>query len=328
MKVNYYFRNQGPGNFSIESVFATVLKGIQARAEVEQFNTRSPFDLRSAWRFRKLNADVHHITGAVNYLALGLPASRLVITVHDIGHFTETLKGFKRCIYKYLFWTLPLRRAAMITAISEFTQSELIRHFSVPPEKIVVIPNPVDPVFQPGTIEERTIRVILQIGGSKNKNVDVLISAVKGLNVKLLLVRQQDTELSQRLNAAGIDFEFRMNLSKKELLAAYQDCDILYFASTYEGFGLPILEAMAVGRPVITSNISPMKEVAGEAALLVNPNNVSEVRNAISAVMQSPELRDKLIKKGMQNVKRYQGEAIAEQYFMLYQDIVSKHAKG
>jgi glycosyltransferase involved in cell wall biosynthesis len=94
------------------------------------------------------------------------------------------------------------------------------------------------------------------------------------------------------------------------------------FVSTYEGFGLPILEAQAVGRPVLTSNFSPMLDVAGEGALKVDPFDVAAIRGGLQKLLTQPDLREDLVKKGFENVKKYSATAIAEQYVALYREVL------
>jgi len=110
-------------------------------------------------------------------------------------------------------------------------------------------------------------------------------------------------------------------LTDEELVQAYQRCDMVVFASLYEGFGLPILEAQAMGRPVITSNFGAMKEAAGEGALLVDPYSVEAIREAILRVKNEPGLREELVRKGRENVERFRPEAVARQYAEIYRSL-------
>jgi glycosyltransferase involved in cell wall biosynthesis len=110
-------------------------------------------------------------------------------------------------------------------------------------------------------------------------------------------------------------------LTDEELVAAYQRCDMVVFASLYEGFGLPILEAQATGRPVITSNFGAMREAAGDGALLVDPYSVDEIRAAILRIKNEPALREELVRKGRENVERFRAPVVAARYAELYRQI-------
>lgn len=322
--VNYYFRNSGEGNFSIEIVFDIVINKLNNRFIINRYNTKRPIDLRSIFLFRQHKGDLFHITGAVNYLAFGLPASRTIITVHDVGHYAETLRGLRKLIYKYFFWKLPLRRARMITTISDFSKQQLIKHFSIRPEKIVVIPNPVNPSFRFVPRRNNVIPVILQIGAGKNKNVETLLEAVKTLKVKLLLIRPVDETLIRQMDAYNTQYEFRHNLTEEKLMEAYAESDIVYFASTYEGFGLPILEAMAIGRPVITSNLSPMKDITLDNGILVDPLNANQVREGLQLLLTQPAVFTGYVERGLKHAQLYNADHVANLYNELYQRMINE----
>ena len=104
----------------------------------------------------------------------------------------------------------------------------------------------------------------------------------------------------------------------------YEKCDILSFVSTYEGFGLPIIEAQTCGRVVITSNISSLPEVAGNGAYFINPYDITEIKNGIKELINNSKLRDELIQNGIENVKRFNPEQIANQYKELYQKVLNE----
>jgi len=118
-----------------------------------------------------------------------------------------------------------------------------------------------------------------------------------------------------------ISHEILSGLTNNELIEQYQQCDMLSFVSLLEGFGLPILEAQSTGRPVITSNLSSMPEVAGRGACLVDPYNVGSIREGILKVIKDSEYRETLIAEGLENVKRFNIETVTQQYIELYQEV-------
>lgn len=167
--------------------------------------------------------------------------------------------------------------------------------------------------------------VILQIGAKENKNLPNLIEAIASLRCRLLIVGQMTEQVKQLLNDNCICYENYVNISNNQIQNMYRRCDLITLISKFEGFGLPILEGNAAGKPVITSNISSMPEVAGNAAVLVNPDDVSAIRAAINSVIQSSELRNDLIKKGRENIRRFAPETVAAQYVELYRRVIASN---
>lgn len=323
VKINYYFRNPGSSNYSIENVFDSIIPYVKRRFEINRYYTDRAVDIFFFIKLRALEHNIHHITGAVNYLAVRLPSSRLILTVHDIEYYQRGLHGLKKWLYGLLYFRIPLRRARVITAISQFTKDELIKEFKIAPAKITVIPNPLNPSFRfvKKKRGEMDVFKIMQIGGAAHKNLERLIDAVKGLDVKLLLIRRPTNDIIQLLNQNRCLYEFRYALSNEQIAEVYAEADILFFASTYEGFGLPIIEAMAVGTPVITSDISPMKEIAGNAAVLVPPKDVGKIRGAIEKLKVDKDFYNSKIYSGRKIADSYNAEIIAEKYMALYKNL-------
>jgi len=324
LKVAYYYRKPSLYNFSIENVFGTIQGGLSDRVKFEKIVAASNFDLNLIFSNRP-HADVYHITGAIHYAALGLPHWRTLVTVHDLGHLLNTLSGLRQYLYKKLFWDFPLRNVRYITTISDFTRNQLIAVFPEFKHNVITIYNPVSPFYSYSPPKREEKLTVMQIGAGTNKNVVRLITALEmcKCKVKLLLIRPFDHGLASMLTSKKIAFEFKSGLTQSQLAAAYQQCNVLFFASTYEGFGLPILEAMACGRPVITSNQPPMTEVAGDAAMLVSPTEPRQIAAAIDAIASSETLCDELIGKGLIRTKFFSASKIAHQYEQLYSEIAN-----
>lgn len=325
MKVTWYFRPPNPTNFSMEELFEQLADELEGKVNIYQYyvDNRHRF-MQSISDAAQYQSQINHITGAVNYLVYALPPEKTIITIHDIGHYTNTLGGFKKLFYKKFWLQWPLARAKYVTAISNFTKDELIKRLGIYPDKIRVIHNPFPRSFIHDSRDFNTEKPrILQIGSGHNKNVERIIEAVEGINCKLILVRQSSPGLIDRLEKANMDYEIRTGLSFEGVRETYRGCDMLLFPSTYEGFGLPIVEAQAAGIPVITSNQASMPEVAGTGACFVNPFDVVDIRKAVRKVISEKEYRAELVQKGYDNIRRFDVSHIANQYLELYDDVLS-----
>ncbi len=322
MKVTHYMRDKRNGNYSIEQIFEAIRNEIRTKIDFKVFYQQKPIDIKSILGARNYSGDVNHITGDSNLLIYGLPSKKTIITVHDIGHYEFTLKGIHKFIFGYLWFKLPLKKAKKITTISHFTKQKLISHFGIHPDKIEVIHNPVFPSFRYTPKEFNAERpVILQVGSGSNKNVKRLIEAAENLNCSLCFVRRPDENLVGKLKTKKIHYTWHSNVSMDELIVLYQNADIVFFASTYEGFGMPIIEAQAIGRPVITSNFAPMTEVGGNAALYVDPFDANAIKSAIQAIIANKDLRNSLVEKGKVNIQQFTISTIAQKYSSLYKSL-------
>jgi len=326
MNLSFFFRKPSPVFHSIEEQFFAVQKALPedithnnrfAKCHSKGFFRRLFIMIHAAFN----QGDINHITGDIHFVALFLKKKKTILTVHDIGSVLNKT-GIKHKILRYFWFTMPFARVQYITVISEFTKQEILENFTLDPEKISVIP---DCVSAKISYSEKSFNTekpnILQIGTKANKNLENLIPALEGISCKLTIIGKLSEKQTALLKTHEIDYENRFNLPFLVLLDTYKQADIVTFISTYEGFGVPILEAQASGRPVITSNLSPMKEVAGEGALLVNPENPEEITSAFNQLISDAGLRKTLIEKGLENVKKYSAKSVADQYSKLYKTV-------
>lgn len=316
-------RRSRAGAYSIEELFHAIAREMSASAEVTEYRAGSRWSiLRDVWRLRKMRADIYHVTGDINYFVLLLPRNKVVLTVHDIGHYLYGLRGLKRWVYKWLWLVLPIRAASTVTAVSKETRKNIVSHLNILGDRIETIENCHSAIFKPVSRPfNHACPVILQVGTKPYKNVPRLIEALRGIKCQLILIGHLDTALEQKLAQCGVNYVNLVDLSHEELYRQYVACDLVSFVSIGEGFGVPIIEAQAVGRPLVTSRVSPMQEVAGDGACLVDPLDVAQIRNGILRIIADSEYRDQLVERGLRNVAGYSPASISSQYLDLYRRI-------
>lgn len=278
--------------------------------------------------FKKPPADIYHITGHIHFIGLILPKEKTVLTIPDLT-ILRTRKGLRRFIIKKLFFDLPVKKLKYITAISEETKNEIIKHIQCQEEKIRVIDIPLqDNLYLKHKKRFNSVcPVILQIGTASHKNILNLVKALKDIKCRLRIIGKIEQPLLNELKKNNINYSNDVGLSDAEIRGEYEKADIVAFCSVYEGFGLPIIEAQAMKTPVITSNRNPMKEIAGGAAILVEPDDVSSIGNGIRQIIDDEHLRTVLVEKGLENIKRFEPAHIAELYENLYVEIVENIKK-
>lgn len=316
--------------FSIENYFTSVRKElpkhIQVKVAVCRYISQGLFKrIYNTIEASFQKADIFHVTGDVHYLTLLLPKKRTVLTIHDCV-FMQHPSSLARKILKLFWLTLPAKSTTFITCISEKTKEEVLRHISYDSNRIVVIPTAVnEQLFVPSPKEfQKMCPTILLIGATPNKNIERVAQALCGVPCKVSIVGLLSAEQQLTLDKYHIDYHNEAGISNVRVAEKYREADILLFASIYEGFGMPILEAQLTGRIVITSNISPMKEVAGDGAFLVDPFDPDSIRNGVSQVIEDEAMRNTLIEAGFNNAKRFSARKIAEQYAELYKKVLEE----
>jgi glycosyltransferase involved in cell wall biosynthesis len=320
--VTHYHRRPLSSSYSIERVYGDVRRSMDApyhcRVAVSRFPSKGV--LRRLYNILEAvprQSDVNHITGDVHYLALFLRRRRTVLTIHDCVSL-ERLYGLRRTLLWLLWYKLPVMRAAAITVGSKWAAGELLRHVRCPQTQIHVVPHSVSPCFQPTPRPRGWPPTVLQVGTGANKNLLRLADALGGLVCRLHVVGEMTSEQREALARHRIDYRVSCGLTDQGIRAAYEEADAVAFVSTYEGFGLPIIEAQAVGRPVITSDVGPMPEVAGDAACTVDPLDVGSIRTGIHRVLYDQDYADALVERGFMNVRRYEPHAVARRYADIY----------
>ena len=270
---------------------------------------------------------INHVIGDFNYATFFMPKGKTILTIHDLYRlYVYNANPFKTFIFKWFWLRIPILKSAVVTAVSQCTRDEILKYENCAPEKIRVIYNCISPDFKPvPKIFNKEKPVLLQMGTRANKNIERLVQAIAGIHCKLDIVGKPNQETIELLHHCKIDYNWGSNLSKKEIIQKYADCDMLVFVSTYEGFGMPIIEANAVERAVVTSNVSAMPEIAGNAACLVDPLDIASIREGIIRVIGDDAYRQSLIEAGRKNKARFEAKNIAGQYHDLYKEVYSKN---
>lgn len=329
MKVVQMMRKPNGSAFSIERLFNDIRDSLPKDIAVEAYI--SLYLSRGIWRrlFTMIKAmrqqgDVNHITGDVHFLTIFLRRNKTILTIHDCVTL-ERLTGIKYQLFRFFWYWLPAKRSAVITVISESTKAELLRHLGKGDWNVIVVPDFVSPEFE--FIDKKfnhACPVILQVGTKSNKNIERVAAALKGVSCKLVIIGKLVPTQVSALEENGVDYESHFAIPRETLVEHYRDCDIVMFASLYEGFGLPILEAQATGRPVVTSNLYSMPEVGGDGACYVDPYNIDDIRRVVERLIFDTDFREKSINAGLDNVEKFQLTNIAGQYAELYRSVYSE----
>ncbi|HZU20867.1 MAG TPA: glycosyltransferase family 1 protein [Gaiellaceae bacterium] len=237
-----------------------------------------------------------------------------VVTVHDLSFERDasSMGRFDRLLFRTLV-PRAVRRARRVLAVSERTRRDLEELYRVPPEKIVVTPNGVDPRFAPGGSQGS---YLLYVGAiEERKDPLAALDAARDAGMRLVVVGpERDGGLARRLEAGGADV--RGYVEGEELARLYREAAALVFPSRYEGFGLPVLEAMASGTPVVATPDAAVREVAADAALYAQPAELG------AAVRRAVAERARLAAAGLERARLFSWEAAARTTLAVYEEVL------
>jgi len=269
-----------------------------------------------------------------------------IITLHDLSHLHyPQLHPNERVAYLRRQLPRSLHNASHIIVDAQSTRQELIEIFDLPGEHISVIPLGVDPSFHSanaeaasstlerfglrpkhyllsvGTLEprkniERTLQAYAALPEYLRRDFPLVLSGGKGWKDEAILARVKQIKLPGRVVLTGY-------VAHQELLALYASCAVFVYPSLYEGFGLPILEAMAAGAPVITANTSAMPEVAGDAALLIDPMSADAIAAAMQRLLEDRELAAALSAHGRERARGFTWARTAQETLKVYRRVLS-----
>jgi glycosyltransferase involved in cell wall biosynthesis len=291
---------------------------------------------------RRERADLFH---APHYVLPALAPCRSVVTIHDCIHlrFPQYLPSRLGHTYARMALWVATHRSARVLTVSEASKRDILEFFDVPESKITVIYNAIDERFSEEPAADEVLRVkeryqlndpfILYAGNIKpHKNLVRLIEAFSQIRqgpfqeLKLLIIGDQISKLPALRRAVHQlklhkHVRFLGYIPDETLAVLYRSAEVFVFPSLYEGFGLPPLEAMASGTPVVTSNVSSLPEVAGDAAVLVDPYDVDSIVEGLRRVLSDPALAAELRRKGLERAREFSWERSVAKTRQVYQQV-------
>ena len=290
--------------------------------------------------------DIYH--GPTQHIPRSIRETRIpkIITMHDLiyRHYPELCPGQDLDALDR-----QLSRACSVSdriiAVSQSTKIDLVNLFSISPDKISVIYSACDTRYGNKVPEHIRIRIkekyhlpdryLLYVGSmTERKNLLSIVDAINRLPVNkrlpLVVIGDMTSYTDKVLNFSDKNkirewLIFPSNVSTNELPAVYQGAELFIYPSLYEGFGMPVLEALTSGVPVITSNVSAMPEAGGPNTRLINPTDVDEIAWGIEEIVGDSELRGTMILAGKEHAKRFSGEVVTNQIFNLYINEIHKY---
>jgi glycosyltransferase involved in cell wall biosynthesis len=322
---------------ALSSRFRAVVETAGPYSVAEQFAL--PMDLR------REGVELFH---APHYVLPPLTPCRAVVTIHDCIHLRFPQYLPSRLGYAYAraqMWTATHQAARVIT-VSEASKRDILHYFRVPESKIDVIYNAIDDRFWEGPTADEMMLVreryrltdpfVLYAGNIKpHKNLERLIEAFHLMrhdhphltNVQLLIIGDEISKYAALRRAVHRHklhkhVRFFGFVSDQTLAALYRLADTFVFPSLYEGFGLPPLEAMASGTPVITSNVSSLPEVVGDAALMIDPYDPAAIADAMQRVLTTPALREDLQRRGLARAREFSWERSIKRVREIYDEVM------
>ena len=324
-------RSQGDGVLSLPG--ARLLPSLLTLGQVE-----------IAFQTRRHDLDIiHDPTGSCPIL---LAPTYRVVTIHDVIPYLypQTSTRLDRWIYRYwLPWAV--QHVDVIITVSQQSRKDILHFLPVSPDKVMVIPEAADSRFRP--LPDDVVASVLQrydipkpyilyVGSlAPRKNLPRLLRAYARVREwhpawRLVIVgarKWKTTPIFATVQQLELEpyVHFTGYVADEDLPALYNGADLFVFPSLYEGFGLPVLEAMACGTPVITSNTSSLPEVAGDAALLVDPHDVEAIAAAMHRVLTDPDLARKLRKKGLARASQFTWERTARETIAVYEKVLGRH---
>lgn len=304
------------------------------------------FSMKSALKRHRIQ--LYH--GLSHELPVGIRQTgiRTIVTIHDLAfrRFPQYYPWADRLVYDWKCRT-ACAQADHVVAISESTRRDIVDYYGIAPEKVSVIYQSCHERFQQEK-SQKTIDYVLKkyqlprdyllfVGSlTERKDPMVLLEALRalpeGLRLPLVVIGEGKTykaKMQAFIRRHGLSaLVYFLKPAFEDMPAIYQQADVFLYPSHYEGFGIPVLEALYSETPVITTRVSSLPEAAGPGALLTDPGRPDEIAAGIEKILTETAFRRQMITQGLQYAQRFQGELLTDQMFALYEDVLQKDAIG
>lgn len=298
---------------------------------INEFKKQKNNEVRIIKKFND-SYDLIHIL-VPNRFFFGKPKGKLIVTIHDliplVNHRFSTIKRF--ILFRFFLKHL-LKKADRIIAVSESAKKDIVDFFGISPGKIDVVYLGIGEKIKRCVLPRKQILFIGTL--EKRKNVINLIKAFhilkqKGLKEKLVIAGKKWDAFSEianyiKDNSLQEDITILDSVADDKLSELYSSAKLFVFPSFYEGFGLPVLEAMSCGAPVIAANNSSLSEFAGDAGILINAIDINELANAMDKVLKDKKLQNKMRKKGFIVAKKFTWRKTAEETMKTYKKAMKR----
>jgi glycosyltransferase involved in cell wall biosynthesis len=295
------------GNHGIGRFARHVLAGLNSRPIPLMSNPAAPLD---TWRLSRALAELtrNDLFFSPGYNSPLFCAAPFVFTIHDLSHVycPENSSPLIRLYYRTIL-KRACHRAVSILTVSEFTRMQIVDWSGVAPEKVFNVGCGVDPAYQPGNNSYGLLSPYLLCVSNRKRHknefrvLEAFARADLAAGVRLVFSGEPTVELVDYIDRCRVTnrVDFVGLVPEEKFPSLYRGAEALIFLSLYEGFGLPVAEAMACGTPVVTANTTAMPEVAGDAALLVDPTSVEQIAEAMEQIVSDTSLRRQLREKGL-----------------------------
>lgn len=275
-------------------------------------------ELRMAWTLPRL---LRRVDAALVHTQYALPLRcpcPAVVTIHDLSFeaASSNMRARDRAVFRRVV-PRAARRARRVLTVSERSRQDIVARYGIAPGHVLVTPNAVDPVFTPGPAQDVPRAYALAVGAVQpRKNQEAALAAAQAAGLELVVVGPvKDMDVATRLQAGGARLEGYVETAR--LVELYRGAACLVQASRYEGFGLPLIEAMACGTPVVTVDEPALVEVAGDAAVVVDEHGLA------AGITRALAERDSLVPAGLERARAFSWEASAAVAVRAYQEALA-----